>query len=247
MKKYDFCKIVGKNNLNTLRNDFGIDIQNLDVSENFKGLKYKKEEMENDLFLFFKGDKLLGMLIGNTRNKEYDSFERYCGEFDRYPNNKLARNRKNYTEIATDIIRIKKSDRQLKMKERIYCRPVTAKQDLKKRLEIFKQNKYNSITHERIIKISTEVAAFISKNLFMEMPVEYKKIKWFSVDGYPGLLKAFADDVKDYQNSYKEFENLKKRFGDKYVYDRNSILSNIETNYRSNKVEIIKWYNTLIK
>ena len=41
MKKYDFCKMVGKRALAILRNDFGVDIQNLDVSENFKGQKYK--------------------------------------------------------------------------------------------------------------------------------------------------------------------------------------------------------------
>ena len=235
MKKYEFCKAVGKYGLKSLRNNFGVDIQNLDISENFKGQKYVKSEMENDMFLFFKGNILLGMLIGNERKKKFDEFEHnIIDEFESYSDNRLNRNRKNYTELSDYIVRIKKSDMKLLRKFNSCERHKTPRQLLKERLNDYKRSKYDSITNEQIEEMSKRIVVGISRVLFQKMPEEYQKIKWYHLNGYSELLEAFSKDITEYKRLYQSFI-------DEPRYDREYV----ERQYKDAKIEIIKYYNTL--
>ena len=234
MKKYEFCKAIGKYRLQTLRDNFGIDIQNLDISENFKDQKYIKAEMENDMFLFFRNNSLLGMLIGNERKKKFNEFDsNYTEEFENYNDNRLIRNRKNYTNLSDYIIRIKKSD--MKLPRKIYHRP-TNENSLNNRLAEYKRNKYNSITHEQIQDMIQKVITKISTNIFNQLPAEYKRLKWYSVNSYAELLEAFSKDVADYIASYKTLTNK-----DYFRFE------SAKNDYDNNKVQIIKFYNKLCK
>ena len=232
MKKYDFCKMMRKAGLQVLRNEFKVDIEKLDVSNNFKGNKYTKD-MANDIFLFFNKKGFIGLTIGNKYDKKYDYLNTtFIDEFYCHYNRKtLNRNWKNLNIFATDVIHIKKSDMTLRKKQNNTNKP----KSLNERLKEYKINKYDKITHEQILNKSKEVVSFINERLFETLPNEYKYIKWFTINSYPKLLESFSKDVNDYIVSYNRM-NKNKGFDEQFDINE----------YNTNKINILKWYKTLI-
>lgn len=246
MEKYKFCKLCGKEVLNILHKDFNVDIEHLNISENYIDKKYIKSEMANDLLLFFSDDMLLGALkdskrierqrtlMGRKWTEYYYQFEdKSYGIFDSY-GKKVPRNRKHYLEHSTYVVRIKQQD----MRRPLVSKPVENKPlPLSKRLDAYKISKVENITDEQIKGMINEVVNTISKNLFQPLPNDFMKIKCNYIHSYPEAMSEFMNIVRRYEQNKKDSE-LHKQMNIGYDLFFN------EKRMNENKIEIIEWSKT---
>lgn len=235
MKKFEFCKMVGKYDLEVLRNNFGIDIEHIDFEQNFKGQKYVKVNMENDLFLFFNDEYFIGALVGNKRLKN-NMLEHYSYVFDRY-DNKLARNRKNYTSESTVIIRIKREDMRLQRKFNHPTRRENQKAQLNARLLAYKAKKNENVSHDKVLQMGQEIVAYFNKNMFNKELVKDRTLFRLASLGDEYIydcIKLTLDEIKNLEYYNKEL-------------NRSYIFNEEETKkyYNECKQSIIKIYRKI--
>ena len=180
------------------------------IGEDFTNKKYVKKENENDVFVFIKNDSIIGILKGTKKIKDVSSY---------YEN---PVNWKNLKLDAELIIRIPQDQLTYVKKRKINTKTSSPKQELLKRLEVYKKEKYSKISIEDLEKMVLEIsnaATLYSLELEenKEMEKELKKEIWFYSNKtdilrvLPDLIRAIQDIKKEEKDCFGYMEeNIKE-------------------------------------
>ena len=180
------------------------------IGEDFTNKKYVKKENENDVFVFIKNDSIIGILKGTKKIKDVSSYY------------EKPVNWKNLKVDAELIIRIPQDQLTYVKKRKINTKTSSPKQELLKRLEVYKKEKYSKISIEDLEKMVLEIsnaATLYSLELEenKEMEKELKKEIWFYSNKtdvlrvLPDLIRAIQDIKKEEKDCFGYMEeNIKE-------------------------------------
>ena len=243
-------KLIKEININvggndTLKRDLinliAVDLQNVKC-EIFKD-KYSKKAYGNDLFLYFDSDDdMIGASIGAIYQKEYERYGCYDYKYDNF-----RKNRSGLEEHAVVIIRIPASERYYKQrynKKYNQMRKIYYHKELKERLVVFKNRKYEKYSDADIIAIQKRILNYLMENLRNDEAFKsFKSVNCFA-SNIPSLLKSFASDIQDYETHLKMVNEEKEMFKNNNV----EWVKSKSWNYKQllkNIGKIINWNNCL--
>lgn len=187
----------------------GIDLAK-SIGEDFTGKKYVKKENENDVFVFIKDNSIIGVLKGTKKIKDVSSYY------------EKPVNWKNLKVDAELIIRVPEDQLTYTYKTKKTNRRTSPKEELLKRLEVYKREKYSNISLEKLEKMVLEIsnaATLYSLELGenTELDKELKKEIWFysnktdALRILPDLIRAIQDIKKEEKDFFGYIEeNIKK-------------------------------------
>lgn len=188
----------------------------------FNGQAYKKSEHENNYFLFIDNEfKLMGILLGNSWDKDFEDIEQYEWTKPYSYGDHIKKNRKNLTEGATHILMFTP---EMKVKRKAKPRPVgyknqkDYKRELESRLSRYKKEKYDSLTIEDCQNIIREAIAFFTNKLWTlgDRKAQYKYVYqfrnpiWYAND-ISDCIRWLAEQARELQDKIDEFERIKAR------------------------------------
>ena len=173
----------------------GIDLAK-SIGEDFTNKKYVKKENENDVFVFIRNNSIIGVLKGTKKIKDVSSYY------------EKPVNWKNLKVDAELIIRVPEDQLTYTYKTKKTNRRTSPKEELLKRLEVYKKEKYSKISiedlEEMVLKISNAATLYsleLEEN--KEMDKELKKEIWFysnktdALRILPDLIRAIQDIKKE--------------------------------------------------
>lgn len=194
-----------KYNKNNFIVDLKVDIQNCQPILN---PTYNSLTMKENLFVFLNKDyDILGFLEGNCQVNLFN--KQYAKDTDFPKNRKHLMLNSEYVLMFTPLMRtFKVTDKKNKYKCNNYDLKLQAKVALRERLQVYKNNKYNELNHDDIIKISETVLIKLSRNITNNNLLEKLKPVISSFDNnILSAIQTFSREVENYMNNYDSVKN----------------------------------------
>ena len=195
----------------------GLDL-NKSVAIDFTNDKYDRKTQENDLFLFFKEGRLIGILKGGESKKEYGDIISY------YAFKEIRQNWKNLKLNSDKILRVQKDQLTYSPKFK-HNRKISHKQELMNRLEKYKANKNSNLSIDDLKSMTQESAQMIT-NLMLssdEKQQQYmealKKVLWWthSNDNITEGFKKVTDHLQELNRLKEKTYDI---FGSEYYMEK---------------------------
>lgn len=222
----------------------------------FNRQKYKKDEHQNNWFLFLDEQfRLIGMLLGSQWNENHSQYEWYTrGMPTIYDKYKVVKNRINMQKVAYHILMItpemqfpekwtiKESKPFISKEQQLINQRKKEKEDLQWRLTEYKRNKYeNLLSNERTMEMAKELVTYLASKMFEEndsqkfTELNKQAFGWYSNNVFDSLKYAgeYARDlIESIKNHEKEMKS--EHYDLKWSWEINRI--------RESKVKIAKAY-----
>ncbi len=229
----DMMSKVNKYTRRSLAVYLSVDIQNCQPELN---PQYKKS-MADNLFIYLnEKNRILGFTQGYEILRKLNNDYALPADF--------IRNRKNLLARSTNVLMFTPEMRTFKIKREVsrsvWKEKFNNKQNLNKRLQEYKNNKYKELTHQDVLNIIQDIVLKLNQDLFTNNLVEKLKDQVSFANTTMRLLSKFMNITDDYVQSYNRLEKEKLYYIDNNIeFDERKLWE--YNNTYSNRNEILTW------